>query len=152
MDDRIMHVSCAARFIKSPTWLIKRNGQYQVTLNAFLPKVNPSNDTYETSVWMHSSGKDIPWEEGRKFMENRKPPKGKPKPKLQGIADVAVTDIDRVGVKLDNLMGLPPFHANIIGWDNREAEQKREAQLLADKAKVSVIEENIIEPWVIKTM
>lgn len=150
--DKIGYMSFAARFIKSPTWLIKQNEQYKVTLNAFLPKTNPYNKKYETSVWMHSSGNDIPWEEGIKFMENRRPPRGKPLPKLQGIADLDVRNIDRLGVNVDNLIGHPPFHANIIGWDNREAEQKRVAQLLADTAKIFVIEENITEPCKIKVM
>ena len=152
MESKIQSADCAARFIKSPTWLIKRDGRYEVTLSAFLPKVNPDNGENETSVWMHLSEDDLPWKEGSRFMEKRRAPKGKPKPRLQGIADVTVSDINRSGVKVDNIMGPTPFHANIIGWDNREAEQKREAQLLADKAKILVIEENIIEPCKIKVI
>ena len=152
MGDIIQNPCCAARFIRTPTWLIKRWGHYEVTLNAFLPKINDENNQYETSVQMHMSNNDLPWEEGEQFMSRRKANKGKPKPKLQGIADVSVSDVDKSGVKIDNLDGRVPFHANIVGWDNQEAEQKREAQRLADKATVFVIEQNIVEPLKIKEM
>ena len=152
MEDIIQESCCAARFIRTPTWLIKREGKYEVTLNAFLPKVNEDNNRYETSVWMHLSKKDIPFEEGEQFMARRRANKGKPKPKLQGIADVIVSYVDKAGVKIDNLKGRIPFHANIVGWNNQEAERKREAQRLADKAEVFVIEGNIVEPSKIKEM
>ena len=152
MGDTIQNPCCAARFIRTPAWLIKREGRYKVTLNAFLPKINDKNNQYETSVWMHLSKNDLPRKEGERFMAERKASKGRPKPKLQGIADVLVSDVDKVGVKIDRRYGRVPFHANIVGWDNHEAEQKREAQRLADRANVSVIEENIIEPLKIKEM
>lgn len=152
MEDITQSPHCAARFIRTPDWLIKREGRYEVTLNAFLPKINNENNQFETSVWMHLSKNDLPWEEGKRFMANRNVRKGKPRPKLQGIADVLVPDVANAGVKIDRLDGCVPFHANIVGWDNQEAEQKREAQRLADRANVFVIEENIIEPLKIKEM
>ena len=117
-DDQIPLYEYAARFIVSkdnPLYVLDETG---VSANAgtFMP--DEVNTVLETSIFLHRTKDDIPWEEGARAFNALKPDGSVGKrPAL--AADVPCDAIRSEGLTIDpdDQGGTLPHHANIRAWD-----------------------------------
>ena len=97
--------------------------------NAFMPRANPENGQWETSVFrIYGLTDEEVWEIGESVVIVS----GKT---LYGRAAIRVEDVEKAGLSVmpdDN----PPRHANIIGWPDEKSERKLFAERLVGSAQL----------------